>query len=59
MESIPEEKHPICSCGAKMLVVKLRGCCYDFNYFSCNECNLDPDDYVSENELHGGGLPGN
>ena len=35
------EKRPLCSCGTKMKLVKFKGYYEEFNYWRCDNCNLD------------------
>ena len=35
------EDRPICSCGVKMKVVEYKGYYDSFNYWVCNNCDLD------------------
>lgn len=35
------ENRPICSCGAKMKLVKFIGYYEEFNYWRCDNCELD------------------
>ena len=53
MSKIPEDKRPTCSCGQKMIVVKFTNYYDEFNYFECDSCDLDPDDYQEDDEQRG------
>lgn len=37
------ENRPTCSCGVKMKLVSYRGYYDEFNYWGCDNCNLERD----------------
>lgn len=49
MKKLPEELRPTCSCGERMIIVQYNGYYDEFNYFICTNCELDADDYESDN----------
>ena len=53
MSEIPEEKRPTCSCGEKMTIEKYQGYYEEFNYFVCDKCSVDADDYDADYTQYG------
>lgn len=41
MSKVKIKNRPICSCGVKMKLVEYKGYYENFNYWACENCDLD------------------
>lgn len=53
MREIKVEDRPVCSCGRKMIIVEYKGYYDTFNYFYCEDCEIDPDYYKADEYTRG------